>query len=258
MDILMIILLVLFGFIVGVLASWFGLGGAVITIPFFRIVLGLSGHEAIATALPLTIPTAISGTYAYQKKKLVKYKTAISIGIIGSFFSVFGAYFTIYFSSEALMVMTALLFIILSIVILKQKIVESKPKKFKLFEAAWRAFLIGSVAGLISGFFGIGGGAILVPLLVVVAKLPMKVAIPTSLLAIAIYAIPGSLTHYALGNIQVDVLAFVLVGSVVGAYVGAGWMMKFKESTLRKMFAAFLLLMAASLLVNEFLLSTTV
>ncbi len=251
MEVLIAAVCILFGFFVGILASRFGIGGAIITIPFFRIIFGLSGQAAIATALPLTIPTALSGALVFHKKKLIKYKTAITAGIFGAGFSVMGAYATMFFSSDALMIMTALLFYILAFIMYNEKGKSEKVAPATLFEKAVASILIGCIAGFVSGFFGIGGGVILVPLLVAVRQIPLRRAIPTSLATMAIYAIPGALAHYSLGNVDVDLLAFVMLGSIAGAYVSAEKTARTGEESLRKMFALLLAVLGTLLLLNE-------
>jgi len=250
-DVIIAAVCILFGFFVGILASRFGIGGAIITIPFFRIVFGLSGQAAIATALPLTIPTALSGAIVFHRKKLIKYKTAIIAGVFGSVFSVLGAYATMYFSSDALMIMTGLLFYGLAFIMYKEKGKTEKVVPPTLFEKAVVSIFIGCIAGFVSGFFGIGGGVILVPLFVTVRKLPLRTAIPTSLATMAIYAIPGALAHYSLGNVDVGLLAFVMLGSVAGAYFSAKRTVKMGEESLRKMFALLLVALGTALLLNE-------
>lgn len=251
MDLIIPIVCVIFGLAVGFLASRFGIGGAIITIPFFRVVLGLSGQAAIGTALPLTIPTALSGAIVFHKKKLIKYKTAITAGLFGSVFSVAGAYLTTFVSSDVLMIMTSFLFFGLAYMIAKEKKEGVKVAPSSLFEKAITSIFIGCIAGFTSGFFGIGGGVILVPLLLIIRKIPLRRAIPTSLATMAIYAVPGSLMHYTLGNVDTDLLVFVMMGSIFGAHLSAQKTAKEEEDKLKSMFVVLLVLLGLILLANE-------
>jgi uncharacterized protein len=97
--------------------------------------------------------------------------------------------------------------------------------------------VIGLVGGLLSGLLGVGGGFVMVPLLVLWAKLPQHRAIGTSLLAIIPIAIVGALIYYFQGGDrpQVD-LGFALllvIGSVIGAYLGARAMNRVPEAQLK-------------------------
>jgi len=251
-DVATILLVFLFGLIVGAISSRFGIGGGIITIPFLRIVMGLPGQAAIATALPLTIPTALAGAFVYHKKKLIRYKTALTAGLVGAVFAVAGAYATIFFSSEHLMTIMAFLFFVLAYIILYEPKKREKSSPTNNLEKILSSVLIGAIAGFSSGFLGIGGGVILVPLLVLVRRMPMKEAIPTSLATIAIYAVPGSIVHYMLGNVHVDLLMVLLAGSVIGAYLSAKETIKINEKELKKSFAALLIFLGILLLLNEY------
>ena len=252
MEITTILLVFLFGLIAGAIASRFGIGGGIITIPFFRIVLGLPGQAAIATALPLTIPTALAGAFVYHKQKLIRYRTALTAGLVGAVFAVIGAYATTFFTSEQLMSVMAVLFFLLAYIILYEQRKREKVPPGKLFEKFAISVVIGAIAGFSSGFLGIGGGVILVPLLVLLRGLPMRQAIPTSLATIAIYAVPGSIAHYMLGNVHVDLLAVVLAGSVIGAYLSAKETIKIEEKELKTSFAGLLIFLGILLLLNEY------
>lgn len=114
---------------------------------------------------------------------------------------------------------------------------------------------IGLVAGLASGYVGVGGGFIMVPLMSSWLNLPMRYASGTSLLAIIILCVPGVIEQMLLGN--VDYLAGVLLvaGSIPGAALGARLSQKVPERTLRFLFAGFLGLAAIMLLVKEALVA---
>ena len=110
---------------------------------------------------------------------------------------------------------------------------------------------IGVIAGFMSGYVGVGGGFIMVPLFVSMLGIPMHLASGTSLTAVCILAIPGVIEQAVLGNIDYMVGIAMMVGSIPGAVVGANLVKRVPERALRFTFAAFLLLMAVLLIVNE-------
>lgn len=110
---------------------------------------------------------------------------------------------------------------------------------------------IGVIAGFMSGYVGVGGGFIMVPLFVSMLGIPMRLASGTSLTAVCILAIPGVIEQAVLGNIDYMVGIAMMVGSIPGAVVGANLVKYVPERALRFTFAAFLLLMAVLLIVNE-------
>ncbi len=110
---------------------------------------------------------------------------------------------------------------------------------------------IGLFAGLCSGYVGVGGGFIMVPLFVSVLGVMMHQASGTSLIAVTILAIPGAITQGMLGNIDYLVGIAMAVGSIPGAALGASLIRKVPERQLRFLFGAFLLVAAVVLVVEE-------
>lgn len=108
--------------------------------------------------------------------------------------------------------------------------------------------LVGVVGGLLAGAFGIGGGVLMVPLLIVLARMDQRTAAATSLAAIVPTSVAGAATYLARGEVDVPVGVVVAVGAVVGSYVGARLLRILPLTWLRWMFIALLLTAAARLL----------
>lgn len=111
---------------------------------------------------------------------------------------------------------------------------------------------IGLVAGLASGYVGVGGGFIMVPLMLSIIGIPMRKASGTSLIAVMILAIPGVIEQAILGNINYLAGIAVVIGTIPGAVVGARLVTKVPERTLRFAFGCFLIVAAVMLALNEF------
>ena len=233
------------GILSGTLAGLFGIGGAVISTPLLRILLHVPGHIALGTPLPLVIVTAFSALFVYTKENYVLYKHALTIGIAGSFSAVAGAAATSIFSGSAMMLFTSIFILIIA---LKLSFQIRIPKTTSFDTKT--LIPIGIIAGFVSDFLGIGGGAILVPLLLIIG-LPMHKAIGTSLLSILIFAIPGSIEHYLLGNVSVPLLIPLGIGVILGAQIGSRSAVKIKSELLEKVFVAFLLILAIWLILFE-------
>lgn len=110
---------------------------------------------------------------------------------------------------------------------------------------------IGLVAGLASGYVGVGGGFIMVPLMLSIIGIPMRKASGTSLIAVMILAIPGVIEQGIIGNINYLAGIAIVIGTIPGAVIGARLVTKVPERTLRLLFGCFLIVAAVMLVLNE-------
>ena len=110
---------------------------------------------------------------------------------------------------------------------------------------------IGLIAGLASGYVGVGGGFIMVPLMLSIIGIPMRKASGTSLIAVMILAIPGVIEQGIIGNINYLAGIAVVIGTIPGAVIGAKLVTKVPERTLRLLFGCFLIVAAVMLVLNE-------
>lgn len=124
---------------------------------------------------------------------------------------------------------------------------ESSLSRKQLLQGA----AIGLVAGLASGYVGVGGGFIMVPLMLSIIGIPMRKASGTSLIAVMILAIPGVIEQGIIGNINYLAGIAIVVGTIPGAVIGARLVTKVPERTLRLLFGCFLIVAAVMLVLNE-------
>ncbi|HKW42378.1 MAG TPA: sulfite exporter TauE/SafE family protein [Gemmatimonadales bacterium] len=111
--------------------------------------------------------------------------------------------------------------------------------------------LIGVMAGVVAGLFGVGGAIVIVPALVLLLKLPQHTANGTSLAALLLpVGILGALEYYRRGEVNVGYAAVIAAGLLVGAYVGARIAGGVSDLMLRRAFGAFLLVVAGRLLLR--------
>jgi hypothetical protein len=111
--------------------------------------------------------------------------------------------------------------------------------------------LLGLVAGVVSGLFGVGGAIVIIPGLVLLAKLPQHAAHGTSLAALLLpVGILGALEYYKRGQVNVAFAAVVAVGLLIGAYFGARLAGTMSDVMLRRAFGVFLLIVSVRLLAS--------
>ena len=122
-------------------------------------------------------------------------------------------------------------------------------------DAQARQSCAGAATGLYSGFLGLGGGFVLVPLLTRWLRYPIKCAIGTSLVAIAILAVPGAITHVVIGNVDWAIAAGLTIGAIPGAVVGSRIGLGASDRALRLGFASLLALTGLWLAASELVLA---
>lgn len=250
----------LIGLAAGFLGGQFGVGGGLITTPAIRLLLQQNALIAVGTPLPIIIPTAIAGFYNYQKNKFVDYKSGLIIGIAGAIFSILGARLTVLVGGRIILLVTALLIAIVSLRFLmpgkrlpsaRNKMASKNDNPGLLPLTSSYLILTGIVAGLMSGFLGLGGGIIIIPALTIIFGKNIKEAFGTSLLAIIFIAIPGSIAHYLLGNINLIIALLITFGVIPGAYLGSKFTISMPERKVNIFFGIFLLITAFYLAFNE-------
>ena len=117
-------------------------------------------------------------------------------------------------------------------------------------EPVWKLASIGFAAGIASGLFGVGGGILIVPLLVVAARYTERAAAATSLAAIGVTALAGAVTYAALGRVHVPEAAAVGLPAAIGAVAGTALQQRVPRRVLSLLFAAFLAVIGLRLLVT--------
>jgi uncharacterized membrane protein YfcA len=115
----------------------------------------------------------------------------------------------------------------------------------------WRDIAIGAVTGLISGLFGVGGGIILVPILVILFKVNQHKAQATSLVVVALAALTGATTYALADSVSWTSVPFLITGGIVGTYLGTAAVKKVKDRILKLVFGVFLILVATWILIQS-------
>jgi uncharacterized membrane protein YfcA len=246
------ILVLIAGFFTGVLSGMFGVGGAVISTPAIRA-LGATPIESIGSTLPSIIPSAISGSLRYHRDGLIHWRVVLWTALVGCAAAVAGALLSDVIPGDGhlLMLLTAAL---LGFTAYRTGQSPKRPDPADAEEVDpdedpdfadatvpigpqrsewWRLAVIGLAAGMLSGLLGVGGGIVMVPLFVSWVRLPIKEAVGCSLACVGILAVPGTITHAALGHIDWAFALPLCVAVIPGARVGAHLAIRSSERGLR-------------------------
>jgi uncharacterized membrane protein YfcA len=253
--------------LIGVSLGLIGGGGSILTVPVLVYILGVNPVLATAYSLFVVGSTSLVGAGTYMKKGLVNYKTAL-VFAIPSFIAVFltrkflvpalpDPLFTlgeaIITKNIGIMVFFALIMLAASYsMITAKKCVDCDEDEPVVFNFPMIA-LEGSVVGVITGIVGAGGGFLIIPALVLLAKLPMKMAVGTSLLIIAAKSLIGFLGDLSSQTIDWQMLLIFTSLSIVGIFIGSALSKKINEKILKTGFGWFVLVMGIYIITKELL-----
>ena len=270
------------GLAVGVLAGLLGIGGGMLLVPAFKLGYAMDSLMCTATSLFTIIPASVSGAISHIRNKTCLPKLGVAAGLGGACLSPLGVWLATLSPDWAVMGAAALIIAYSSVTMFRKALKAPKVPRGAGAGAAdaaakeaaaedraaaierahaeaptigWREAAIGAAiglfAGLASGYVGVGGGFIMVPLMMSILHVPMKLTSGTSLIAVMILAVPGTVTQALLGNINWIAGIAVACGSIPGATLGAKLIPKVPERQLRFLFAGFLVVAAVLLVVNQ-------
>jgi len=225
------LLILLAGFVTGVLSGMFGIGGAVVSNPAIRA-MGASPIESVGTTLPSILPSALSGALRYRREGLLRERVILWVGLTGAVATVGGSLLTTVVPDPHLLTITIAILIAYTAVRtgLGARAVDSTSETEVPVEQSvapperdewWLLAGIGLIAGLFSGLLGIGGGLLLVPAFITILRLPLKVTLGSSLACVGIIAVPGVVTHTILGHIVWSIAIPLSIAVIPGARIGA-------------------------------------
>ena len=262
-------IVVLIGFaaaiIIGISLGLIGGGGSILTVPVLVYILNVDPVLATAYSLFVVGSTSLVGSFTYMQKKLVHYKTAL-VFAIPSFIAVFlTRKFLVPALPDPLFIVTGLeisknvgIMVFFAIIMLAASISmitgkkckdcdENEPIRFNFPMIA----LEGSVVGVITGIVGAGGGFLIIPALVILARLPMKMAVGTSLLIIAAKSLIGFLGDVSTQPIDWKMLLIFTGLSIIGIFMGSALSKKINEKILKTGFGWFVLAMGIYIITKE-------
>ena len=250
---------------IGISLGLIGGGGSILTVPVLVYLFAISPTIAISYSLFIVGFTSLAGAFNYYRKGLVSFKTVVLFGsssittvfiarkfIIPSLPNVFfrlGSFEVTH--SLFVMVVFAVLMLAASVSMIKSRnVIAEKQTK----EKPWMLVLYGVLIGLVTGFLGAGGGFLLIPALVILMKLPMKEAIGTSLLIIALNSLIGFLGDIGRHPIDWKFIATVSAIAIAGIFVGSYFNQRVNSDKLKRGFGWFVLTMGIYIIVKELVL----
>lgn len=244
--------------LIGVLLSVLGSGGSILTVPILLYVIGMTPNIAIASSLAVVGMISIFSAIRYIKSKQVSWQFVLLFGLPGMAGTYSGAWLGTQINATIQLGIFVALMIIAAVMMFKKSrnahSVEQKSSALNeppktdspaLLPALSQGFAVGVVTGVV----GVGGGFLIVPALVLLAKLPIVVAIGTSLIIITINSAVGFSKYYYVFSEQGILFDWVTIfilaaGGIIGSLLGGQISKRIPTALLQQIFAGFLIIMA--------------
>jgi uncharacterized membrane protein YfcA len=255
----MLIAILGIGILAGILSGLFGIGGGIIMVPTLVALFGMELLDANATSLAaMLLPVGVLGVIAYYKAGYVNLRDSfwLSIGLFaGSFL---GGELAVNVNVSLLAKLYALFLLYVAVGYLNiPALITGRPKPVayeqgeKIARSFWTYIGIGILAGIIAGMFGKGGGLVIVPILIKYFHYDTKSATATSLAALQLpVGLPSVMIYARQGYLNYTYAALMAVGIVIGVFFGSKFALKISASTFKKIYAFFLVGVAAYMVVK--------
>ncbi|GAA4275474.1 sulfite exporter TauE/SafE family protein [Aquimarina mytili] len=249
---------------IGIVLGLIGGGGSILTVPVFVYLMYINPITATAYSLFVVGVSALVGTFTNLRKGLVDLRTALVFAtpaliavyiarkylvpaIPNDLFTVQGFMIT---KNIGIMIFFSVIMVLASISMIKNNKNDIETKTEKVYN--YPLILIeGFVVGILTGIVGAGGGFLIIPALVLLAKLPMKKAVATSLLIIAIKSLIGFIGDIQNLEIEWSFLLMFTAISVIGIFIGMFLSNYIEGKKLEKGFGWFVLIMGIYIIIKE-------
>ena len=238
--------------LIGLSLGLMGGGGSILTVPIFVYVLGYDPKLAIVMSLPVVGGTSLVGAIGHWRSGNVDLRTAALFGAVAMAGAFVGARLAVFLAGAFQLALLAIVMLIAAASMLRSAM-RSAPLASDAF-LKQRPLTLGLLVpvaigvGLLTGLVGIGGGFLVVPALVLLARVPMKQAVGTSLLVIAMNSASGFAGYAGTVTVPWGFVATFMLVSIMGILAGT-WLVRFvSQPALKRAFALFLVVMGTFIL----------
>jgi hypothetical protein len=233
--------------LVGISLGLLGGGGSILTTPILLYVLGLPANEAIALSLVVVGVTSLVGAFEHARAGDVDLRVGLLFGGAGMAGAYAGGLGSAWVPEPVLLGLFAAMMLVAAAALFRGRgSVEGRPVRPR-----FRFALDGFGVGLMTGLVGAGGGFVVVPALGILGGLPMRKAIGTSLLVIALNTAAAFLGHAVHTRLDYGLAAALSTAAVVGSFIGRRLGQGVPHDRLRRGFAGFVVLMAGFVLCQQ-------
>jgi uncharacterized membrane protein YfcA len=244
----------LLGFAIGLILGFLGGGGSILTVPALVYVVGQSPQAAVSASLIIVGSNAAMGAFflnrqgLHHREALLDWRVALLFGGVGMLTAYWAAGLSQLVSSTVLMVLFALLMLVVGAFMIWKR---NGQQDVSCTRGWLTTIASGAGVGVLTGFLGVGGGFLIVPALVMLVGLPMRQAVGTSLVVIAMNSLAGLLGHLTGATFDVMLITTFVMAGIAGVFAGGRLGRVLKPDQLRTSFAIFVIALAVALLVDN-------
>ncbi len=239
-----------FGSLIGFTLGFLGGGGSILTVPFLVYVIGQDVHAATGTSLAIVGASALLGAIAHGRKGNVRLKGGTGFGLVSMLGAQPGVWLNRLVAGRTILLLFGCLMFVVGTRMVRRQAPPRPPDGVgghlgTFAPKQWAQLLgLGGVVGLLTGFFGIGGGFLIVPTLVLAGRFTTHHAVGTSLLVIAMTSASGLLGHLRFGTVDVGTVGVFVLGGAAGILSGTALAGLMPERALARAFGWFIILLA--------------
>lgn len=235
------VLALLIGLTLGVL----GAGGSILTVPVITFTLGVEPKQAIVMGLPIVGGAALVGVAQHWRAGNINFRVAIPFGLAAMLGAYGGAFVARVLTGDTQLAVLAVVMLAAAFSMFRN---AQLPETSLVRPRRSLLVAVGVSAGALTGLVGVGGGFLLVPALVILAGVPMRQAVGTSLFVIVLNTIAGYAGYHGLVEVPWRTVAYFAALTAAGLAVGTTLVHKLPQATLKRVFAVLLVLVAGYIL----------
>ncbi len=236
---------------IGVFLGLLGGGGSILTVPILLYIIKVDAHQAIATSLFVVGTTSFIGAVQHARLGQIDWRIGSTFGLASMVGAFFGGMLGSRLPGTFLLVFFAVMMLLTAAAMMRKKEVETQkigPKR----PFAW-VLLDGVLVGAFTGMVGAGGGFLVVPALAILAGLPIRKAIGTSLFVIGLKSFAGFAGYMSSVEMPWKIVLYVTAAAIFGTFFGTRLSGRWSPQKLRRIFAIFVVVMACYVLIKELL-----
>lgn len=248
------LILFLAGLAASVFGSLVGLGGGFVVLPILRLAYGVPPAQAAGTSLLMVFANTAAATFGYLHDRKIDLRLAIPFALGGVPGSIAGVLIVKRFTPTGFDVAYSVLMIALAVLVLRRRGAPAREDGDRTWAHDPRIGALGGFAvGLFSSLFGIGGGVVMIPLLLIAARMPPHVVVATGAFVITATAPVGIAAHAIGGDVDWIFAAPLVLGGFAGGSIGPMIARRVSSPRLVTLLSIALIIAAISLAVRHLL-----